>query len=219
VTTSHSLRRIILGTAVIAISVTSLPANAGKIKCWKNNEGIRECGNVLPPEYAQKGHDELNSQGIRVKSHERALTKEEVAERKRIKEEEKAKQDAIAAKERNDMILLNTFANEDEIVMARNGKITALRTEIRLTNKSLNKAKNRLIETRKQAASYERAGKQAPTKITNEITSNQKQIDNYEQFIASKKQELNKINTQFDADLKRYRVLRKPRQPLTQKQQ
>ena len=216
-TATNSLHTFILGSAILALSFSSLPVQAAKIKCWTNSDGVRECGNVLPPEYAQKGHDELNSQGIRVKSHERALTKEEIAERKRKQAEEKAKQEAIKAKEKQDMVLLSTFANEDEIVMARNGKITALRTEIRLTYKSLNKAKNRLIESRKQAAGFERSGKSAPKKIADEIASNQKQIDNYEKFIASKKGELNKINTQFDSDLKRFRELRKPRQPLTKK--
>jgi len=195
----------------LVFTLSSLPAQAGKIKCWKNSDGIRECGNIVPPEYAQKGHEELNAQGIRVKTHERALTKDEIIERKRIKAEEKAKQDAIEAKQREDMVLLSTFANEDEIVMARNGKITAIRTEIRLTNKSLTKAKTRLNETRKQAANYERSGKKAPKKISTEIATSQKQILNYEQFIESKKVELNKITTQFDSDLKRFRVLRKPR--------
>ncbi len=215
--TTNSLYKFILGGAVLALILSSLPAHAGKIKCWKNSDGIRECGNTVPPEYAQKGHDELNSQGIRVKSVERALNKDEIAERKRIKAKKKAKQDAIEAKQRQDMVLLNTFANEDEIVMARNGKITAIRTEIRLTYKSLNKAKNRLLESRKRAANFERSGRQAPLKIANEIKINQQQIKNYEQFIATKKEELSKINNQFDSDLKRFRVLRKPRQTTTQK--
>jgi len=214
VVTTNSLHKFILGGAVLALTLGSLPAQAGKIKCWKNSDGIRECGNIVPPEYAQKGHDELNAQGIRVKTVERALNKDEIAERQRIKAEEKAKQDAIEAKQRQDMVLLNTFANEDEIVMARNGKITAIRTEIRLTYKSLNKAKNRLLESRKRAANFERSGRKAPTKIANEIAINQKQIKSYEQFITTKKKELSKINNQFDSDLKRFRVLRKPRRTI-----
>ncbi len=214
---TNSLQKLVLGSAVLVLTLGSVTAYAGKIKCWKNSDGIRECGNIVPPEYAQKGHDELNSQGIRVKSIERALTKDEINERKRIKAEKKAKQDAIEAKQRQDMVLLNTFANEDEIVMARNGKITAIRTEIRLTYKSLNKAKARLIESRKIAANFERSGKKVPSKISNEVKMNQKQIENYQQFITSKKEELSKINSQFDSDLKRFRVLRKPRHTAIQR--
>lgn len=203
-----------LTSIVMALGFVSLPAQAGKIKCWKNSDGIRECGNSVPPEYAQKGHDELNDQGIKLKSIEPALSKEEIAERNRIETDKKAKQQAIDAKKLQDRVLLSTFANEDEVIMARNGKVIALRTEIKLTQKSLNKAKNHLIKSRKSAANYERAGKRIPLKITNDVTVGQQKIENYEQFITNKENELKAINTQFDSDLKRYRVLRKSRYPI-----
>jgi len=204
-----------LSSLIIALTLSSMPLHAGKIKCWKNSDGVRECGNVVPPEYSQKGHDELNAQGVKIKHHERALNKDELAERKRIADEKKAAQLAREEQERKDMVLLNTFANEDEIVMVRNGKITSIRTEIRLTYKSLNKAKDRLRELRKKAANFERAGKPAPKQTALDIQQAQKQIDNYEQFIASKKGELNKINDQFETDMTRYKELRRPRRTST----
>ena len=210
--------KLLLSSAIMVLTLNSAALQAGKIKCWTNSDGIRECGNIVPPEYSQKGHDELNSQGVRIKHHERALSPEEIAERKRIKEEEKAKQRAIEEQERQDMVLLSTFANEDEIVMARNGKITSIRTEIRLTTKSLNTARERLRGLRKQAANLERSGKAVPNKTANNIEQTQKQISNYEQFIESKRMEQTKINSQFDTDMKRYRKLRKPRQTSIKKQ-
>ena len=200
-----------LSSLIIALTLGSMPLHAGKIKCWKNSDGVRECGNAVPPEYAQKGHDELNAQGVKIKHHERALNNDELAERKRIADEKKAAQLAREEQERKDMVLLNTFANEDEIVMVRNGKITSIRTEIRLTYKSLNKAKDRLRELRKKAANFERSGKPAPQQTALDIQQTQKQIDNYEQFISSKKTELNKINDQFETDMTRYKELRRPR--------
>ncbi len=199
----------------MALTLSSVSVQAGKIKCWKNSDGFRECGNIVPPEYAQKGHDEINSQGIKTKHHKRALNKEELAAEKILKEKEKAERIAKEAKERNDMVLLNTFASEDEIVMARNGKITSIRTEIRLTYKSLNKAKDRQGVARKQAAGLERAGKAVPKAVTDKIQQAQKQIINYEEFIASKKAELDKINGQFENDMARYKELRRPRKVST----
>ena len=48
------------------------------IKCWTNSEGVRECGNSIPPEYSQQGHTELNSQGVVIEENERAKTAEEL---------------------------------------------------------------------------------------------------------------------------------------------
>ena len=210
-TNTKLIHKILLSSALVILALGNTSLYAAKIKCWKNSDGIRECGNVVPPEYAQKGHDEISNQGIRTKHHERALTNEELLERKRIKKEKKAKQRTIDNQKRQDMVLLNTFANEDEIIMARNGKITSVRTEIRITYKSLNEAKTRLNTLRKKAAASERSGKPPSKKITANIQKTQLQIDNYERFISAKKEALNKINDQFDKDLVRYKELRRPR--------
>ena len=213
--TQTRLVQTIFFSSVLALTLSSVPLQAAKIKCWKNSDGIRECGNIVPPEYAQKGHDEVSSQGITTKHHERALNKEELAERKRLAKEEKAAKQAREEQQRKDNVLLNTFANEDEILMARNGKITTIRTEIRLTYKSLNKAKDHMSGLRKQAANSERSGKPAPKKLAQNITQTQGQIDKYERFISAKKAELDRINMQFEEDLARYKELRKPRKEYT----
>ena len=60
-----------------------LPFHAHAFKCWTNNEGVRECGNVVPPEYAQQKTRTINERGITTEVKERAKTKEELAEMKR----------------------------------------------------------------------------------------------------------------------------------------
>lgn len=204
------LKHLLVQALLVASTLAVGTASAGKIKCWTNSDGIRECGNVVPPEYAQKGHVELNKQGVTVKQHERALSPEEVAERKRIEDEEKARKAAEEEQFRKDQMLLNTFASEDEIVMTRDGKIKILRTEIKLTRNSLNNARKRLNDLRKQAADLERAGKPVPKKLNDDIAQAKSQVDSYKEFIASKDGEQQKINSQFDSDLKRFRELRRP---------
>ncbi len=71
----------VMRIALILVLVTGLspspPAHA-RIKCWTNKDDIRECGNVVPPEYSQKGHEELSDQGIVIDRKERAKTPEEL---------------------------------------------------------------------------------------------------------------------------------------------
>jgi hypothetical protein len=182
-----------------------------KIKCWTNSDGIRECGNAVPPEYAQQGHDEINKAGIRVKHHERAKTEAELAEEARLKAVEEEKKRLAEEQAAHDRVLLNTFASEDEIVMARDGKITSIKTEIRLTNRSMNAAEDRLQKLRKQAANFERAGKPVTEKLIKDIQQTQDQIKEYEAFIANKQVEKDRIQQQFESDVTRYRELRPQR--------
>lgn len=195
---------------LLGIGLSSGTAQA-KIKCWKNSDGIRECGNAVPPEYAQQGHDEINKQGIRIKSHERARTKAELAEVKRLQAIEDEKKRLAEEQAMHDRVLLDTFASEDEIVMTRDGKITSIKTEIRLTNSSMNSAEERLNQLRKQAANRERAGKPVTKKLSEDIQKAQTQIKEYEIFVDSKQAEKDKLQQQFEADVKRYRELRPQR--------
>lgn len=199
--------RVLTKTLAILLLASST-AQAGNIKCWTNNEGVRECGNVVPPEYAQKGHEVLNQQGVTIDKVERAPTPEELAEAKR-RAAIQAREDQLRKEQENrDRVLLHTFSNEDEMIMARNGKITALQTEIRLTRKSMANTQERLDKLRKRAANLERAGKPVPQKLAKDIELAQQQVDEYRTFITTKEKEAKRINAQFDADMERYKLLK-----------
>lgn len=194
------------------LNISLIPgAVQAKIKCWTNAEGVRECGNSVPPEYAQQGHDVINKSGVLVKHHERAKTDAELAEETRLKAAEAEKKRLAEEQAAHDRVLLDTFANEDEIVMTRDGKITSIKTEIRLTNRSMNTAEERLGKLRKQAANLERAGKPVTDKLQGDIQKAQMQVDEYKAFIDSKQAEKDKIHQQFKADIQRYRTLRPQR--------
>jgi chromosome segregation ATPase len=195
---------------LIGIGLTAGTAQA-KIKCWTNSDGIRECGNIVPPEYAQQGHDEFSKQGTRIKHHERAQTEAELAETARLKAIEDEKKRLAEEQAMHDRVLLNTFASEDEIIMARDGKITSIKTEIRLTNRSMDVAKERLNQLRKKAANLERAGKPVSKKLSQDIQHTQTQIEEYEKFVNSRQAEKDKIHQQFETDVTRYRTLRPQR--------
>ena len=68
---------------VLFTFLAATTVSAASIKCWTNEEGVRACGTVVPPEYAQQEHEEINKQGIVVNVQERAKTEAEIAEDKR----------------------------------------------------------------------------------------------------------------------------------------
>lgn len=202
--------RFLVLTLALGLSVAANNVQA-KIVCWTNSDGIRECGNVVPPEYAQQKREQFNAQGVKVKTFKRALTKAELAEAARQKAIEEEKQRLQDEQDLRDKILLSTFSSEDEIIMMRDGKITAIKTEIRLTSGSMTKAGERLRGLRKRAANLERASKPLPDKLLKDIAQTENQIKEYEQFLATRSTEHEKIHTQFESDMERFRKLRPKR--------
>jgi hypothetical protein len=206
------MKNLILNAVIAVLILLPVSGNAG-IKCWTNAEGVRECGNVVPPEYAQKGHEEIGKSGIVTERVERAKTEEELAieaEQKR-KEEELAKQKE--EQEKQDRILLDTYSVSDEITMARDGKINIINNEIKIAQGNINNAKQSLQQYQKSAANLERSGKPLPENLKNDINKVKQQIKNYENFINSKELEKQTVYQDYKAKLQRFDELtgKKPR--------
>jgi hypothetical protein len=202
---------------VVGIGLTAIvlgwPAwvNSG-IKCWTNREGVRECGNIVPPEYAQRSHRELNQQGVLIGKTARAKTQEELerehAERRK-RAAEKAERARIAREqERRDRTLLQTFTTEEDMVLARDGKLQAIEARIRHIESRIVKLHQSLEHRRARAALLERRGDAVPEKLQKKILDVQGEIRNKRQLIEQWRTEQEEVRASFEGDLERFRQLK-----------
>lgn len=196
---------LVAGLIGLGISTSA----GAEIKCWTNSEGVRECGNKVPPEYAQQGHKEISEQGIVIDEKERALTDEEIAERERQAAMEAERQRMLEEQRRQDKILLQTFSSEDDIITARDDKISAMEAQIKLTESRIDKLCTDLDKLKEQAAAKERAGNELPAELLEDIRSLRRQIQSNEEFITEIRADQERIKKKADADLKRFRELKR----------
>ncbi len=207
----NAMKKKLFLITIIGLCTTPIVTH-GAIKCWTNNEGVRECGNTIPPEYSQKSSKTLNERGITVETRKRALTKEELAEKQQREEEEKRRiaEEKAARKKQNaaDRVLLYTFLTEEEIIAARDRKLTVIDGNIEVTNITIGKLKGDLKEQRKKAANSERKGKPVSEGTLTGIASLERQIKSKKEFIEAKKAEKKAIIEQYAKDLERFRELK-----------
>ncbi|MCZ6719806.1 MAG: hypothetical protein V3S73_08660 [Gammaproteobacteria bacterium] len=201
----------VMRIALILVLVTGLspspPAHA-RIKCWTNKDDVRECGNVVPPEYSQKGHEELSDQGIVIDRKERAKTPEELEEERRLaaiqaEEDRKARKKEIA-----DRVLLDTFASEDDLVLAQDGKLAAIEQTIHVTESRIKKLQKSLNEIMSMAAEMERRGKPPADGTQNEIDVVRAQIAENRAYIKTLHKEQDAVRNAFESDLTRFKELK-----------
>lgn len=195
---------ILLSSILLAFSV---PATA-RIKCWTNSEGVRACGETVPPEYAQQEHEELTKHGTVAEVQERAKTEEELAKMEEEKQRKAEERQRRKEEEKHNQILVDTFSSVEDIESARDDKIAALDTTINLTNKRKEKIQDDLDKRVKRAAAQERSGKEPSEDLLKSINSLQRQIKNNDEFIAVKRQEQEQIREQFARDIERYKKLK-----------
>ena len=180
----------------------SATATAGsRIKCWVNKDGVRECGQIVPPEYAQQRIEIINERGIVVEVIEAAKSREQLAK-------EAAERRRLAEQKRRDEILLNTFTTERDIELARKSRIQAIESIIAITNSNTRSLKSNLTRVQKRAADFERAGEEPPKELFEEMESLKRQIKDNEEFVAKKQRDIIDLEKRFDADLKRFRELK-----------
>lgn len=186
------------------------PAHAD-FKCWTNKEGVRECGNTIPPEYSQQKTEVVNERGMTVEVNERAKTKEELAaearaarlEKKQLAKERRRREE----QQRRDRVLLATFATEEDITMARDRQLASIDGTIELTRVAIGKLEEKLADYRKRAAALESRGKETPEDLQQDIDTVQSQIANKEAYVSNKKAEKLALREKYDADLEHFRKL------------
>jgi hypothetical protein len=206
-----SIAKLPCARAVLVAALLPLPASAG-IKCWTNNDGVRECGNVVPPEYAQKSHREITETGVTVSTTTRAKTEEELrAEREEAARTAQARAEAARKKrerETKDRVLLSTFTTEKELAIAHKGQVEAIDLRIGHTEKILKQLENNLAQLRSQAATLERSGKPITPELKKKMEKVQQQMQERYEFIEDRRLQKAELAAQYTQDLDRYRELK-----------
>jgi len=195
---------ILTACMVMLYSQGSLAA----IKCWTNSEGYRECGNIVPPEYAQKETRTLNKRGVTTSVKERAKTREEllreqqmISDKEQKELEEKRKK---AEQEASDRVLLSTFLEPEGIIAARDRKIAVIDGYLDLTQITIAKLEGKLEEAQGKIAKLERQGKKISDEAIAEIKSLHKQVADKRAFILQKEREKEQLHIKYGADHKRF---------------
>ena len=200
------------GTVALLALCGYLNSAEAAIKCWTNKEGVRECGNAVPPEYAQQAHEEKSTSGMTIKRTERSKTPEELAAARAEQEalaKKQAEIDAIAHKQAAaDKVLLATFSSEDDLVLARDGQISNVESQKKLAESRITKLQKSLDQLISKAADRERRSQRVPSEISKEIANLRGQIADQKKFIVAKDADALKLKEKFEIDLARFRKLK-----------
>ena len=200
------ITKSILMTSVLGLIFS--PSVHARMKCWKNHEGVTECGTSVPPEFAQKGHKEIGDSGMVKEEVERAKTPEEIAEDERLAKIEAEKLKAQEEQELKDRILMETFSSVEEIEKSRDDRITALESTIKLAETRNQKIQVDLDKRIASAAADERAGKKPSDALLSDIDSLKRQIKNNDDFISEKRIEQDVIRDSHAKDIARFKELK-----------
>lgn len=186
----------------------SSPLQAGKLYRWIDDQGKIFYSDKVPPTEVQHKLDTLNEQGIVVERVGAAKTKEELAREAELEKRRQEQQQLIEEQEKADRVLLRTFRTEDDIIMARNGKLASIDAKLQIVRGNIRRQKSQLAELQLAAADMERAGQTVSPNQLKEIENTRNQINSDYQGIIAQEELKQQIREKYAADLARFRELR-----------
>jgi len=200
---NKSLHLIIFLMLGIFILVSNSHA---RMKCWTNSDGIKECGDKVPPEYTQQGYQELGKGGIVREETDRVKTKEELQKEKIEAKTKLREKEKIKSKKLHDKMLLETFTNIDEIEAAKKQKIDAIDSTIKVVKKRIIKLQYLLDDEMDENSIDKQID--GEDKKTDNVESLNKQISENKDYIKKKIDEKENVEKTYSKYILRFKELK-----------
>jgi hypothetical protein len=204
-------RLMIVLISLIAVSATAIsaPTSHKRLYRWVDEDGTVHYTDTIPPSAVEKGRTELSPAGVRVKAVPPAKSPEAVAQEAELERLRREQQELIERQRAADRVLLQSFRSEDDIIMARDGKMAALDVMIEVTRNNIGRQQRTLANLRADAADQERAGKPVPEQLSKSITGMERSIRDAYGVILDRQDQKGSIYDAFDKDLQRFRELKR----------
>jgi hypothetical protein len=202
----------VLASVSLTVSAASKPSVAApggpqKLYRYRDASGMVVIDDAIPPQFAPRGYEILNSAGQVIEVVPRQLTAEELAN---LSDEEKAKRDAKVREEKQqvyDESLLLRYSDVTDIEAARERGLKELQIRLSIVRGNMMQVKANLEREQQKAADIERGGRQVPNAMRENIDALRKQIELNESDIELRKKEVEDLKGEYQKEIDRFRYL------------
>lgn len=202
---TKSISALVLGITLISCANISY---AAKLYRWVDQEGNVHYTDKVPPEHARQARTQLNERGLEVEHTGAAKTEEEIQQERELKRLRAEREKLLKEQQAKDRVLLRTFRTEEDILLARDGKLAAVDVMIQIARSNILRSKNKLSDMQSNAASFERQGKKTPKKLIQNIETAKKQLQDGYNTIIRQEQKKNDISQKYEGHIARFRTLK-----------
>lgn len=204
--------KIVAASIGCGMALITASAPAGLYK-WIDENGDVQYSDSIPPDQISNEHKELNDHGVTVNKVGRAKSAEELAAEKTHKDDEKRRaaemSEQTAKQGVYDRMLLDTYLTEQDLIVARDRKLTAIDGTIQITERSRQSAEASLKAFEHDAKDSAEGSKERD-RAQQRLEEARAQVADLDKFIAARRKEQDEIRAKFEKDLTRFRELKGP---------
>lgn len=190
---------------------------------YRDTRGVIHLASVLPPGQAQAGYEILDARTLRslgvVTPMPTDQQRAELAAHRQLaaaadavaRREQESRQRQAAARQQRDTMLLQTYANEAELLALRDDKLEALGLIEGTVNKTIRHLRSNLAKMNAVIAEHQAAGRDTPPELRTSRDRTAADLAEQESAAERLQTERTALRAQFEDDLQRYRALTMPR--------
>jgi hypothetical protein len=181
--------------------------NNGIAYRWVDENGVVHYGDRLPPQYAKKESAILNKQGVEVGHTEAQKTPEQLADEQR-------QADAVLRQKQHDVFLLTTYTSVKDIENLRDERLVQISGQRRAAEAYVEGLHARLTNLQTRAKNFapysdKPGARRMPDDLAEDLVRTMNEMKTQKSALAAKDAEESALRAQFQADIERYRELRK----------
>ena len=183
---------------------TTLYAEKSYIKCWKNAEGLTECGNRIPREYYNQRVRYIDDKGVTRKVKEKAKTREELDAQVEIDKLLALEEQQKRQSKNYDDVLLKTYLTIDDLLASLNSKLLIIESRGAVLDSTVELKKREFGNLVRKAANMERSGQTISDQLAIKLDKARNSLRNIQAQISAQALETNKIKKIFAHDVERF---------------
>lgn len=197
---------------IVVMSVCFTATAHSGLYRWVDENGTVHYGDKVPARYLKKEHDELNEQGTMIRKHDRAMTSEERAEKKKQAAEQKRLENERRAQALRDRVLTDTYTTERDLIAARDARLDAIDSQLQLSKDIIDSSTQKVEKTAKLIESIKTSGKMVPEATYAKLEREKLQLATQKGVQQGHQIKRKEVIEQFDAYIKRFRELMEAKQ-------
>lgn len=182
-------------------------AQAKQMYRWVDAEGNVHVSDQVPPDQVQHKRETLNEKARVIDTVEKAKTKDQIEQQKRLEALRKEQEKIIAKQAADDKVLLTTYRSLADLQRALDTKFQELDIGKKAVEGNLKRYEQQLSQQLEEAATHERNARKIPAKLLEDIAASKQQIALSQMEVARHDVDKQKIEKAFQADMARFQFL------------
>ena len=176
---------------------------------WVDEQGVVHYGDSIPPQYAEKEHKLLNSQGVEVGHTDAQKSPDELAAEARVHE-------TVVKQQQHDSFLLTTYTSVKDIEALRDVRLDQLQGQRTAAEQYVENLHSRLVALQGRVKHFRPynpgpSARRMPDDLAEDLVHTLNEMRTQSNALSVKNQEVVAMREQFDLDITRYRELHEAR--------